>query len=108
VAGKFVHQDLNGGVIDDDPGVFLTPSKWDKPLRLIEGVNKQIVIRNTSLDSTVGMDLTDSPEVKGIVFPLTAPGGTIPIGMVWFEDDGTTVRIKLKRLSGTVVTLMEL
>ncbi len=107
MAGEFKHQDLIGGGISDDPGVAgITPSKWDKPLRLSGGADKQIVIRKTAADGTTGMDLTDTPDVKAIVFPLTVLGGTPANGSLWAEEVAGVVTLYIKKTDGTLVSLV--
>lgn len=105
MAGELKHQDLNNGVVPDDPSAFLTPTKWDKPLRLGGGTDHQLVERSTALDGTTGMNLTSRPSVEAVVFPLTAPG-TPANGSFWVEDDGTAVKMWIKRANGDLLSVV--
>ena len=106
MAGEIKHVDQV--VIADDPTVAsaggITPTRWNKALRLSGGTDGQIAVRSTAADATTGMDLTSTPSVNTIVFPLTAPSSPAN-GSFWVEDDGVTLTLYVKRADGSTASL---
>lgn len=107
MAGEIKHPDVI--TILDNPAVDaaggITPTKFNKAMKLSGGTDKQLLERSTAADGTTGMNLTSTPSATAVIFPLTAPGGTPAVGSFWVEDDGVSVKLYVKKLDGTLVTL---
>lgn len=106
MAGEIKHPDVI--TILTDPAVTaaggVTPEKFNKAMKLSGGTDKQLLERSTAADGTTGMNLTSTPTVTGVIFPLTAPSSPAN-GSFWVEDDGVTLKIWIKRADGTTVSL---
>jgi hypothetical protein len=98
------------GAISDDPAVTaaggITPTRWNQGMKLTGGADKQLIERSTAADGTTGMNLTSSPTVAAIVFPLTAIGGTPANGSLWVEEIAGVVTLYIKKTDGSLVSLV--
>ena len=110
MAGALTPRNPVSGSIPDDPAVTaaggITPSRYNAGVKLTGGTNKQILERSTADDGTTGLNLTSTPTVAAVVFPLTAYSGTPANGSFWVEESAGVVTLYVKKTDGTTVSLV--
>ena len=94
-------------VIFDDPAVTaaggITPTKWNHGMKLTGGTDKQVIERSTAADGTSGINLTSTPTVSGLIFPLTTDPTSLPNGSFTIVEVAGVISIHIKKSDGTPI-----
>jgi hypothetical protein len=92
--------------IADDPAVTaaggITPTKWNFGIRLNGGVDRQLVECSGSAEA--GINLTSTPTVNAVLFPLNVDPASLPIGGFTIAESGGVLTIYARKTDGTLVS----
>jgi hypothetical protein len=107
VAGEITPR--NPVTIADNPAVTaaggIQKTRWNEGMKLTGGSDKQLVERSTAADGTTGLNLTSTPSANFIIFPMNTNPADLPNGAMTITDDGTTVTIYFRRVTGSLVSM---
>ncbi len=92
--------------IADDPAVTaaggITPTRFNFGVKLSEGTNRQLVERLDGTDA--GINLTSTPTVDAVIFPLSTNPATLPVGGWTIAETGGVLMIYARKTDGTLVS----